>query len=232
MNSTRGYIEEYGRPASFYSDRGVVYKVNNNNPDNDKITQYKRSLDELNTKLIHARSPEAKGRVERLFETLQDRLVKELRLANISTKEEANKFAKEIYMPKHNAKFAVKPKSEANLHKPIEGYDLDNIFCLKEDRRINNDFTISYKGRWLQLTGKQATIVRPKNTVTIHEHLDQTIEIFLRKTKLNFKELPRRPEKQNMIAKETILKERKIWIPPANHPWRSKKRDISIVVAG
>lgn len=230
MKSTRSYIEKFGKPASFYADRGVVYKVNNNNPDNDKITQYKRALDELHTKLIHARSPEAKGRVENLFGTLQDRLVKALRLANISTMKEANKYVKEAYIPKHNAKFAVKPKSETNMHKPINGYNLDNVFCLKEDRRINNDFTISYKGRWLQLAGKQATVVRPKNVVVIHEQLDRTIEIYLRKTKLNYKELPKRPEKQNMIAKVTILRERKQWTPPANHPWRKNmKRDISTV---
>jgi hypothetical protein len=230
MKSTRSYIGKFGRPASFYADRGVVYKVNKNNPDNDKITQYKRALDELHTKLIHARSPEAKGRVENLFGTLQDRLVKELRLANISTMEEANKFVREIYTPKHNVKFAVKPKSETDLHKSIDGYDLENIFCLKEDRRVNNDFTISYKTRFIQLERKQKTIVRPKNMVTICEHLDGIIEIFLRKTKLNFKELPKRPEKQNMVKKITILKERKLWTPPANHPWRNyQKRDISIV---
>ena len=231
MKSTKSYVEESGKPASIYVDRGVVYKVNQNNPDNERITQYGRAMNELHIKLIHARSPEAKGRVENLFGTLQDRLVKELRLANISTIKEANKFAREVYMPKHNAKFAVKPRSETNLHRPVGNYDLDNIFCLKEDRKINNDFTISYKTRFIQLEEKQNTIVRPKNVVTICEHLDETIEIFLRKTKLNFKELPKRPEKQNMVKKITILKERKLWIPPTNHPWRTfrRKRDISIV---
>lgn len=230
MKSTGSYIEKFGRPASFYADRGVVYKVNLNNPDNERITQYGRAMNELHIKLINARSPEAKGRVENLFGTLQDRLVKELRLANISTMEEANKFVREIYLPKHNVRFAVKPKSETNLHKPVDGYDLDSILCLKEDRKINNDFTVSYKTRFIQLEEKQNTIVRPKNLVTICEHLDGTIEIYLRKTKLNFKELPKRPEKQNMVAKITILKERKLWIPPTNHPWRNyRKRDISIV---
>jgi hypothetical protein len=230
MKSTKSYIEEFGRPASFYADRGVVYKVNHNNPDNDKITQYKRALDELHIRLIHARSPEAKGRVENLFGTLQDRLVKELRLANVSSIEQANRFVREIYLPKHNARFAVKPKSKTDLHRSIDGYDLKNILCLKEERQINNDFTLSYKGKWLQLTEKQATIVRPRNKVEIHEHLDKTIEIFLRKTKLDFKELPQKPEKQKMIASIKILKERKIWKPSANHPWRKHyKRDISIV---
>ena len=235
MNSTRNYIEKFGRPASFYADRGVVYKVNKDNPNNDKITQYKRALDELHIKLIHARSPQAKGRVENLFGTLQDRLVKELRMANISTIEEANRFARRVYLPKHNAKFAVKPKSEINLHKPTKGYNLNNTICLKEDRKINNDFTVNYKTKFLQLKEKQNTIVRPKNIVTIVEHLDKTIEIFLRKTKLNFKELPKRPEKQKpAAAKVTILKERKQWAPPANHPWRTfkQKRDISIVQTG
>ena len=90
MKSTRNYLLKHGRPAAFYADRGVVYKINHNNPDNNRITQYKRAMDELHIKLIHARSPEAKGRVENLFGTLQDRLVKELRLAGISTIERAN----------------------------------------------------------------------------------------------------------------------------------------------
>ncbi len=227
MKSTRNYIEELGIPASFYADRGVVYKVNHNNPDNDKITQYKRALDEIHAKLIHARSPEAKGRVENLFGTLQDRLVKELRLANISTTEDANKFVKEIYIPKHNAKFAVEPKSKTNLHKPIGSYNLDSTFCLKEERKVTNDYTINYKSRFFQLEGKQPTIIRPKNVVIVNESLDGSIEIYLRKTKLNFKELPKKPEKQN---KPTLLKERKKYTPPANHPWRKQylKRDISI----
>lgn len=227
MRATRSYVEHFGKPAALYSDRGVVYKVNNNNPDNDKITQYGRAMSELHVKLIFARSPEAKGRVENLFGTLQDRLVKELRLANISTIEEANEFVQKDYVPKHNLKFAVEPKSETNLHEPINGYNLDNIFCLKEDRQIHSDNTVSYKTRFLQLEDKQPTIVRPKNIVTINESLNGSIEIYLRKTKLNFKELPKRPEKQN---KPNILKERKTYTPPANHPWRKQylKRDISI----
>lgn len=230
MKSTRSYIETYGKPASFYADRGSVYKVNKNNPDNDKITQYGRAMNEIHVKLINARSPEAKGRVENLFGTLQDRLVKELRLANISSIEEANKFARGIYIPKHNAKFAVKPKSEINLHEPIDGYDLDNTFCIKENRQVNKDHTINYKARFFQLEDKQATIVRPKNIVTINESLNGSIEIYLRKTKLNFKELPTRPEKQN---KPIELKERKTHTPQANHPWRKQyfKRDISIELA-
>jgi len=230
MKSTRSYIEHFGKPASLYSDRGVVYKVNNNNPNNDKTTQYGRAMSELHVKLIHARSPEAKGRVENLFGTLQDRLVKELRLADISTIEKANEFIQKDYIPKHNAKFAVKPKSETDLHQSIDGYNLDNIFCLKEDRKINNDYTINYKARFFQIEDKQTTIVRPKNIVTINERLDGSTEIYLRETKLNFKELPKKPEKQTNPVE---LKERKIYVPPANHPWRKQylKRDISIELA-
>jgi len=128
MKATKTYIELYGRPLELYVDRGKVFKVNLNNPDGEKITQYRRSLEELNIKVIYARSPQAKGRVERLFGTLQDRLVKELRLANISTMGEANDFVKNIYLPKHNQKFAVEAKEKQNLHKSMQGYDLDEIF--------------------------------------------------------------------------------------------------------
>lgn len=233
MNATKNYLLRHGAPASYYTDRGVVYRINHNNPDGDKVTQYKRAMDELHIKLIHARSPEAKGRIENLFGTLQDRLVKELRLANISTVDEASEFAQTIYMPKHNAKFSVKPKSATNLHKAIENYDLEQILCLKEERQINNDFTITYKGKWLQLLEKQATIVRPKTTITIHERLDGAIEVYLRKTKLNFKPLPERPKKAITLKAAPASKAH---TPKADHPWRRYdpmlfKRDISIEFA-
>ena len=103
MRSTWHYLEKYGRPISFYADRGGVFSVNIHNPEQEKLTQYGRALSELAIELIPARSPQAKGRVERVFGTLQDRLVKELRLRGISTIVEANRFAHTVYLPRHNA---------------------------------------------------------------------------------------------------------------------------------
>lgn len=227
MKSTRSYLELHGRPLTFYADRGGVYKVNNNNPDNDKFTQYERSLKELDIELIHARSPQAKGRVERLFKTLQDRLVKEMRLNKISTKEEANRYIRETYLKAHNAKYAVQAKGSTNLHRSLAGYQLDRIMCLKEERKLCNDFTIRYKNNWYQLLPKQPTILSPKDSIVVNEHLNGSISLTIRKCVLNFEHLAAKPEK--VIMKKTAIT-RKTYIPPWDHPWRRPNLgDISIV---
>lgn len=229
MNATKRYLIKHGRPVSYYSDRGSVYKVNINNEDKEKLTQYGRALTELDIELIHARSPQAKGRVERLFGTLQDRLVKEMRLRGISSIKEANKYLEEEYIAIHNTKFSVKAKENGNLHRSINGYIFDDIFCLKEERKINNDMTVQYKNRWLQIEKKQSTIVKPKEIVEVWEKLNGTITIILRKTKLNHTELLNKPIKK-ILLKERI--EKTPWIPPKDHPWRNitkSKSDISIL---
>jgi hypothetical protein len=188
----RKCIEKHGAPVSLYLDNHSTYKVNTGNPDGEKITQFARIANAVGTKLIHALSPQAKGRVERSFKTHQDRLVKELALANIKTIEEANKFLREVYIPKHNKKFAVQAKSPENLHKPINDLDLDDIFCIIHERKIQNDWTIRYENRVLQIDSSRPAIVRPKDTVTVHERFNGQIFITIRTSKLEFKELERR----------------------------------------
>jgi hypothetical protein len=228
MRVTKDYLEEYGRPVSLYVDRGSVYKVNIHNADEEKNTQYKRALDEAEIELIWARSPQAKGRVERLFETLQDRLVKELRLRGISSIELANEFLKTEYIDKHNAKFSVKAKSENDFHRTTAGYNMREIFSIKEERMIHFDMTIRYKNKWFLLEKKQPTLIFPKNIIEVRESLDGEITFHIRACRLNAKRLTEKP-----IQKRKEIKPRVPWIPPANHPWRNnQKRDISILVAG
>lgn len=109
MQATASYLESYGRPLELYLDRGKVFKVNQHNPDQDKATQFGRAIEELGIGLTFALSPQAKGRIERLLATLQDRLVKELRLAGVITLEQANRLAQTVYLPAHNHKYAVAP---------------------------------------------------------------------------------------------------------------------------
>ncbi len=219
MKATKSYLEKYGRPLELYVDRGKVFKVNLNNPDDDKITQYRRSLNELSIKVIYARSPQAKGRVERLFGTLQDRLVKELRLAEISTMEEANQFVQGIYLHKHNQKFAIEPREKQNFHRSIQGFDLNEIFTQQEERTLTNDFTIAYHHKWYQLVKNQPTLVFPKNTITVLRYLDGNIKLKLRKTNLNFQEILKPISKPKQIL-TTVQIIKKPWIPPVDHPWR------------
>ena len=216
MVATRYYVEQFGRPLIFYVDFGGVFSVNINNPDRIKITQFKRACNEIGIDVKYAHSPQAKGRVERSNGTHQDRLIKEFRLHNISTIAEANKFIVNTYIPAHNRRFAVKPAKSGDVHRPLTMHNLDNIFCLKEERIIQNDFTVQYKNRILQLLADQKAVIRPKESVIIHEHFDKTLSIFIRSIQLNFTEISKRPLK--LI--EPVFKQHKIHKPAANHPWR------------
>jgi transposase len=218
MKSTINYLKTFGRPIAMYTDYGSVFSVNLNNKERDKITQYERALSEMEIELKRARSPQAKGRVERSFGTHQDRLVKELRLANISTMDTANIFLKEVYFKDHNNRFAVEPAQSTDVHKSIEGFDLENVFCIKDTRKVANDFTIQYKKRIFQIERNRLAIVKPKDIVTINEHLNGTINIFIRRSKLNFYEIRERskPEIKEVVKNPNFhqkpSKNSKAWV--------------------
>jgi len=128
------------------------------------ITQFERAMNQIGVRPITAHSAEAKGRVERMFETLQDRLVKELRLAGISTIEKANEFLKK-YIPRFNAKFAVIPNRRKNLHKQLNNNtekNLSQILSIQNTRIVNNDYTIMFKTDCFQLDRKQPVTVYKK----------------------------------------------------------------------
>lgn len=194
MKSTINYLKTFGRPIALYTDYGSVFSVNLNNKERDKITHYNRALKEVDIELKLARSPQAKGRVERSFKTHQDRLVKELRLANISTMEDANIFLKEVYFKSHNDKFAVEPAQLLDVHRSFKGFDLKNIFCIRSTRIVNNDFIVQYKKRIFQIENNKLAIIKPKDVVVINEHLSGAINIFIRRSKLNFSEIKERPK--------------------------------------
>lgn len=204
MKATWNYFEHYGIPRSFYVDYGSVFRVNTNNPDHDKITQYERAMKELGVKMIHARSPQAKGRVERSNQTHQDRLVKEMRLRNISTIKAANQFLRDYYMDKHNIKFAKAPADSTNVHRAAGDMNLNNILCVKEERKLNNDFTVLYQKRIFQLEAQQKTIIRPKESITVNVHLDGSIGLSVRKIDLYFHEIG---ERKQIVKNRFIVKD-------------------------
>jgi len=222
------YFAKNGLPLSIYLDRFSTYKVNHKNATDNKdlITQFQRAMNQVNGKLITAYSPQAKGRVERMNGTLQDRLVKELKLAGITTMKEANEFL-EKYIPKFNAKFAVAPSRKANLHKKIVKQTkekLPQIFSIQDQRKVNNDYTIMFENNFFQLDREQTTTVYKKDTVIVEKHLDGTIKLRLRDNCLNYKTLPERPKKENNIKLTALTKQRQnsTYIPPIDHPWRNQ----------
>jgi len=219
------YIESRGKPLSIYLDRHSTYKQNQKSifDDSECLTQFQRAMEEdLGIEIIHAYSPQAKGRAERMFNTLQDRLIKEMRLAGISTKAEANRFAREVLIPKHNSKFSVVAQKKGNLHQAlneIEKKNLDKIFSVQNTRVVLNDFTIRFKGKWYQLAEKQPTLVLRKNKVLVEERIDGSLFISLRDRYLNYTVLPARPKKVKMKV-TALTRSKSTWKPPADHPWR------------
>lgn len=196
MRATKNYINYHGIPHEFYVDFGSAFSVNTNNPERDKKTQWGRAVEELSIRVLHATSPQAKGRVERANGTLQDRLVKEMRLANISSIESANEFLqKGNFIAKHNERFAVAAAQSGDAHRPLIGYDLDAIFSSKEARILANDYTIVFNKRIFQLNRHQRTVISPKNIIIVTTNLDGIIKLFIRKTELFFKEISARPAK-------------------------------------
>ena len=140
-------------PMSLYTDRGSHYFRTTKAREIDRgcPTQVARALAQLRVEHIRAFSPQARGRSERAFQTLQDRLVKELKLALIATVEAANAFIREVYLPDYNARFAVEPARESSAFTPIPGVDLDEILCVEEERQVRQDNCISYPTLKLQI---------------------------------------------------------------------------------
>lgn len=224
FNFWKEYVQTVGKPLNVYLDKFSTYKINHKGAvdNHELITQFERAMRDLGITLITAHSPEAKGRIERLFQTLQDRLIKEMRLAKINALYEGNTFLKEVFLPKFNNKFAVIPAKGGNVHKTLSDIDkknLNRIFSVQSKRRVNNDFTIQFKNNWYQLTELQPTTVRARDRILVEEWLDGTIHFSLRERYLNYSILPERPKKIKQLP--LILTTHKLnWKPPFNHPWR------------
>jgi hypothetical protein len=220
LSATKDYLLANGRPVAFYVDKDSIYKINRQATieeqlrDDLPITQFTRAMNELNVTMIFAETPQAKGRVERSFDTHQDRLVKELRLANISDMKNANIFLQNIYIPKHNSKFAVEPRSNCNAHRPLlKSHDLDDILSVKIERTIFNDYTVRLKNTFLQVLKDQIIRPRPKSKVIAQIRLDNSIHLFFKGVELLFKTLPARPYKPYYAARPSALKKE----PPVQH---------------
>jgi hypothetical protein len=205
MKSTKSFVEKHGIPHIFYTDHGSVFHVNLNNKEEIKKTQWEVACEELGIKIIHAHSPQAKGRVERCNQTMQDRLIKEMRLAGISSIDAANEYLRaSSFIEKHNRKFAVLALQKGDAHRGHQFYDLANVFTTKETRILANDFTILYNKRIFQLHDQQKTIVRPKDEIIIKVDLADTVTLWIRKIELDFSEIKSKPLMQEIKPIEYI----------------------------
>lgn len=228
------YLVIHGKPLTFYVDKHSTFKINRQASieedlkDQQAQSQFARAMDNLQIEVIFANSPQAKGRIENLFGTLQDRLIKEMRLAGIKTKEEGTRFFREVYLPKHNAKFAVLPREKANLHRPLlPTDDLQRIFTIQSHRLVSKDLIVHYKNTRYQLlpaAGYRYTLKHAR--ITVEEKRNGRI-VFCYKDKVipssvAVQETHR--QKTPMVVSSKDFKENRIRIPSWDHPWRKQGR--------
>jgi hypothetical protein len=223
------WIERYGIPRALYTDRKNVYVVDEKTraraaeSGQEALTQFGRACQQLGIKIIKAYSAEAKGRVERNHGTYQDRLVKELRLAELSAIGPANELLRNGFCDQLNQKFAVAPRSLADYHRSAQGYDLATIFCIEEERTITADWIVRFENQFYQLErpGKAAP---GKGKIKCRRYLNGELHFCYGRRELTYEVLAERPQRVNQPKKQTkapavtIMEQ---YVAPANHVWRS-----------
>jgi len=227
LKATKGYLKLHGKPLAFYSDKHSIFKMTVKSSE-DESTQFGRAMEELSIKIICANSAQAKGRVERSNQTLQDRLVKELRLRGISTMEEANKFMPE-FINKFNQKFAVTPALDFNAHRPlneIENKNIDQILAVVKERILSKNLICQFDKQYFQVKTDKSSYVLRNAKVKIIKDTDGNIQMEYRGKKLEFTTFNSKPSYQSEIIGSKLINDevnkliRKPSTPSANHPWR------------
>jgi hypothetical protein len=230
------YLHAHGRMEALYTDQASHFKVNwrakerAEKDEPEAITLIRRALNAVGIELILALSPEAKGRVERLFKTLQDRLVKELRVAGITTMEEANRFLDDVFLPFWKTRFTVEAREPTPALRPLpDDVELERVFAETDERLIRADFTFRYRNVHHQIERGDAEPRMPGSRVTIEHRLDGSTRYRWRDSYLEPASLPseraRRPPpkevEESIAEKSPPAPPRK---PAADHPWRRYAR--------
>jgi len=224
----RAYIEREGRPLAFYSDKAGVFRINHSKVLSEGETQFERAMGQLGVELICANSPQAKGRVERANGTLQDRLIKEMRLHGISTQKAGNAFLA-AFMEEHNRRFAVEPACEVNAHRAglPTGEELDLIFSKQHVRTLSKNLELSYKHAIYKIKVDDTGYTLRHAKVTVCECLSGEVTVVYKGRILPYQ----RHEKKTYTADimgtkemtarlDKLAKQGKKHIPATQHPWR------------
>lgn len=220
------YFHQHGLPEAFYADRFSVFRVNHSNvTTTEALTMFERSLHELGIELICASSPQAKGRVERANQTLQDRLVKEMRLARINNYQEANAFLDD-YIHIYNHKFAVNPASQIDRHEPLRPEnDLDLIFTKRYTRTLSKNLEFQYEWVVYQIQTDRPTYTLKGRDVTVCEDEEGSVTVLLNNEPLDFRRFFRQPKRNALASSKNI--EENSYKPASDHPWRTYGQRIS-----
>ena len=231
FRAAKAYTAQYGLPMAFYSDKHSIFRVNM--PGCNSETQFGRAVRELGIEIICAHSPQAKGRVERANQTMQDRLVKEMRLLGISDIDTANAYLPE-FTQKHNRKFAVKPKSSDDAHVMLNGSEnLNLIFCFKENRTLSKNLEFSYYNTIYQIKTEAKGYRLRGAIVVVCEDLDGKVTIVYQGKQLEYSCHTRQQKTAEIIEAKAINHKvdsiaKRRHKPSATHPWRQPWMQVKI----
>ena len=231
--ATRRYLDQHGRPVAFYSDKHGIFKVNAKNAlSGSGMTQFGQAMKALDIEIICANTPQAKGRVERVNQTLQDRLVKELRLKEISSMEKANAYVP-VFIADFNRRFAVQPRSSHDAHRPLlfSEDELKIIFSQKETRVLSKNLTLQYHKVIYQIQTTRPTYALRKAQATVCENARGEITILYQGRPLNYSIFHKQQRQAEVVMSKEIdthlKKSKKPYKPAPNHPWRQYGRQIN-----
>jgi len=216
----KSYFRSTGLPVAFYSDRFSVFRANSpTSIQKDAITQFNRVLEGLGIQLICANSPQAKGRVERANQTFQDRLVKELRLQQINTYQEANSYLPE-FIQFYNHKFAVQPRSTGDIHAALDPtIDLDFLFSIHDFRIISKNLQIHFNNIIYQIITSRPAQHLSGREVLVTQDAGGVMSAYLNQQLLSLKVIHRQPKQIQAVSSKSLNPTP--YIPPVNHPWRT-----------
>jgi len=222
--AARHYFEREGKPLAFYSDKHGVFRVNIAQPQGTTsgLTQFGRAMQELDIQIICANSPQAKGRVERANQTLQDRLVKELRLRNLSTIEAANAYLEE-FRADFNRRFAVPPRSTHDAHRPLlPTENLDQILTHQRSTTLSKNLTVQYNKILYQIQTERPTYALHNAPVLICENAKGEVTIFYKNKPLPYTTYKKLAVQSEIVDTKHLNRAVPLPKPPAaNHPWRT-----------
>ena len=233
------YARDHGLPLALYVDRDSIYRVNDaaaheqarETGRSEPVTQFGRAMKSLGVKIICAHSPQAKGRVERVNRTFQDRLVKELKLRGIVTIEKANAYLEQTFLASLNNLISKPPAKGVNVHQRLPGgLRLEDVLCPHETRSVGQDWCVSYANRILQIEKKHESLALAGKRIAVHDLADGTLRLVHQGRSLVFTERSERPVK--VAAKKVLLPARTPWRPGRDHYWNrhpscSRKASVS-----
>lgn len=227
------YVRGHGLPLALYVDHDSIYVVNESEAQAQRRqvagkpaqTQFGRAMEELSVEIITANSPQAKGRVERVNRTLQDRLVKELAMAGVRDIEAANAFLEKTFLKAFNREFGKVPASGANVHHKVASHvKLEDVLCHKEIRTVGEDWCLQYESRILQIRKNHESLALAGKRVEVIQPADGILKLRYRRHSLNFVELATRPV--NMPLPKPRPPVHTPQKPPAGHPWKQSYKGM------